>query len=187
MGMVIRSNTVYHARSMTDQTIRVGFVGAAPTSQHTFEAQAQPGVELMGVATDEGIGEKIAAEFGIKRVYGDWRELVRAVDIEAVCIGTWPKHPLRDHAGRAGERQAVLCEARHGRRRRGGTAHARRLTPGAAPDRPAGAAPNTLEVRLDPAVAAGEGYVVSARVEIQANQARSSTRASRCTGARTPR
>ena len=67
---------------MTDQTIRVGFVGAGANSRkhHIPKLKAQPGVELMAVAnrTKES-GETIAAEFGITRVYGDWRELVRAV------------------------------------------------------------------------------------------------------------
>jgi len=145
---------------MTDQTIRVGFVGAGANSRkhHIPKLKAQPGVELMAVANrTKGSGEKIAAEFGIKRVYGDWRELVRAVDIDAVCIGTWPNTHCEITRAVLENGKHVLCEARMAGRRRGGTAHARRLTPGAAPDRPAGARAEHARGRLDPAVAAGRG------------------------------
>ena len=80
-------------RAMTDRTIRVGFVGAGANSRkhHIPKLKAQPGVELAAVANrSKESGDRIAREFGIARVYADWRELVRAPDIDAVCIGTWP-------------------------------------------------------------------------------------------------
>ena len=74
---------------MTDRTIRVEFVGAGANTRrhHIPKLRAQPGIELVAVAnrTKES-GERVAREFGIARVYGDWRELVRAPDIDVVCI-----------------------------------------------------------------------------------------------------
>ena len=76
---------------MINQTIRVGFMGAGANTRkhHIPKLRAQPGVELVAVAnrTTES-GERDAREFGIPRVYDDWRDLVRAPDVDAVCIGT---------------------------------------------------------------------------------------------------
>lgn len=83
---------------MTDAAIRVGFVGAGKStrSRHIPGFRKLPGVELVAVAnrTRES-GERVAKEFGIGRVHADWRELVRAPDVDAVCIGTWP-YPHRE-------------------------------------------------------------------------------------------
>src|SRR6266540_546136 len=78
---------------MTNQTIRVGFVGAGANTRlhHLPKLRAQPGVELMAVANrSKESGERVAKEFGIARVHDDWREVVRAPDVDAICIGTWP-------------------------------------------------------------------------------------------------
>ncbi len=78
---------------MTDQTIRVGFVGAGNNTRrrHIPGFQALPAIELVAVAnrTRES-GERVAREFGIARVHEDWRDVVRAGDVDAICIGTWP-------------------------------------------------------------------------------------------------
>ena len=100
---------------MTDKVIRVGFVGAGANSRkhHIPKLAAQPGVELMAVANrTKASGEQIAKEFGIARVYGDWRELVRAPDIDAVCIGTWPNTHCEITRAVLAEGKHVLCEAR---------------------------------------------------------------------------
>src|SRR5213594_70481 len=115
---------------MTQGTIRVGFVGAGNNTRrrHIPGFQKQPGVELVAVAnrTKES-GERVAREFGLARVYEDWRDLVRARDVDAVCIGTWPymhceitvaaleagKHVLCE--GYAGEVLAVELQAAQGR------------------------------------------------------------------------
>src|SRR5678815_2496943 len=75
-------------RTMTnDKTIRVGFIGAGGNTRlhHIPKLKAQPGVELVAVAnrTKES-GERVAREFGIARVHGDWREIVEAKDVDAV-------------------------------------------------------------------------------------------------------
>jgi predicted dehydrogenase len=100
---------------MTDKAIRVGFVGAGANSRkhHIPKLGAQPGVELAAVANrTKASGEQVAREFGIARVYGDWRELVRAPDIDAVCIGTWPYMHCEMTTAALGAGKHVLCEAR---------------------------------------------------------------------------
>ncbi|MFD2081736.1 Predicted dehydrogenase [Actinopolymorpha cephalotaxi] len=103
---------------MVDSPIRVGFVGAGANTRHRHIPgfQALPGVELVAVAnrTRES-GEKVAGEYAIQRVEDDWRHLVEAPDIDAVCIGTWPNlhRDVTVAALRAGKH--VLCEARMAR------------------------------------------------------------------------
>jgi predicted dehydrogenase len=78
---------------MSDQRVRIGFVGAGNNTRikHIPGFKAIPGVELVSVANrSRSSSEKVAAEFGIPKVYEDWRQLVRADDIDAICIGTWP-------------------------------------------------------------------------------------------------
>ena len=158
---------------MTDKTIRVGFVGAGANSRkhHIPKLGAQPGVELAAVAnrTKES-GERIAREFGIARVYADWRELVRAPDIDAVCIGTWPNTHSEITRAVLAEGKHVLCEARMAMN----AAEARSMLEAA--QRAPGLvkqlvpAPNTLEVDPTLQKLLAEGYVGDVlAVEIQAN------------------
>ena len=100
---------------MTDTTIRVGFVGAGNNTRrhHIPKLRAQAGVELVAVAnrTKES-GERVAREFGIPRVDADWREVVEARDVDAVCIGTWPSLHCEATLAALGHGKHVLCEAR---------------------------------------------------------------------------
>jgi predicted dehydrogenase len=100
---------------MDGRTIRVGFVGAGKNtrSRHIPGFQKQPGVELVAVANrSRESGERVAKEFGIARVYADWRELVRAADVDAVCIGTWPYMHCEITLAALAAGKHVLCEAR---------------------------------------------------------------------------
>ena len=55
------------------------------------KAQGSAGSRAGAVANrSEESGDLIAREFGIARVYADWREPGARPDIDAVCIGTWP-------------------------------------------------------------------------------------------------
>jgi predicted dehydrogenase len=161
---------------MTDKAIRVGFVGAGANSRkhHIPKLAAQPGVELVAVANrTKASGEQIAKEFGIARVYGDWRELVRAPDIDAVCIGTWPNtHSEITRAVLAGGKH-VLCEARMAMN----VAEARSMLEAArrVPElvKQLVPAPNTLEVDATLQKLLSDGYVGDViAVEIQASQGR---------------
>ena len=98
-----------------DKTIRVGFIGAGANTRlhHIPKLKAQPGIELVAVAnrTKES-GERVAREFGIARVHGDWREIVEAKDVDAVCIGTWPYTHCEMTLAALAAGKHVLCEAR---------------------------------------------------------------------------
>jgi predicted dehydrogenase len=161
---------------MTERTIRVGFVGAGANTRrhHIPKLRAQPGVELMAVAnrTKES-GERIAHEFGIARVHRDWRELVRAPDLDAICIGTWPNTHCEITRAVLEHGKHVLCEARMAMN----VAEARSMLDAArgAPHLVAQLvpAPNTLEVDATLQALLAEGYVGDVlAVEIQANQGR---------------
>lgn len=98
--------------------LRIGFVGAGANtrSRHLPGFKVIPGVELIVVANrTRASAEKVAAEFGIRRVADTWREVVEAPDVDAVCIGTWPNLHARvtTAALRAGKH--VLTEARMAR------------------------------------------------------------------------
>jgi predicted dehydrogenase len=154
--------------------IRVGFVGAGANTRrhHLPKLKAQPGVELVAVAnrTKES-GERVAGEFGIARVAADWREVVQARDVDAVCIGTWPymHAELAIAALEAGKH--VLCEARmamnaaEGRRMLEASRRAPHLVAQLVP------APHTLEVdsTLTSLIAGGGAGEVLA-VELEATQ-----------------
>src|SRR5437867_1493979 len=161
---------------MTNQTIRVGFVGAGANGRkhHIPKLRAQPGIELTAVAnrTKES-GDRIAAEFGVKRVYADWRELVRAPDIDAVCIGTWPNMHPEISVAALGAGKHVLCEARMamnaaaGRPMLEASRRAPHLVAQLVP------APHTLEVDSTLKSLLAEGYAGEVlAVELQAAQGR---------------
>ena len=161
---------------MTERTIRVGFVGAGANSRrhHIPKLRAQPGIELVAVANrSKESAERVAREFGIARVYEDWRELVRAGDIDAVCIGTWPNTHSEITRAVLEHGKHVLCEARMAMN----VAEARSMLDAArrAPQlvKQLVPAPNTLEVDPTLQVLLADGYVGDViAVEIQANQGR---------------
>jgi predicted dehydrogenase len=100
---------------MTDKPIRVGFVGAGANTRkhHIPKLAAQPGVPLVSVANrSKESSERVAKEFGIARAHGDWREVVEAKDVDAVCIGTWPYMHAELTAAALAAGKHVLCEAR---------------------------------------------------------------------------
>lgn len=98
--------------------VRIGIIGAGGNtrSRHIPGFKAIPGVEVVAVANrSKASGEKVAKEFGISRVAENWKEIVEAPDIDAICIGTWPNMhgKLTVAALRAGKH--VLTEARMAR------------------------------------------------------------------------
>jgi predicted dehydrogenase len=159
---------------MADRTLRVGFVGAGNNTRrrHIPGFRALPGVELVAVAnrTKES-GERVAREFGIARVYDDWRDLVRAGDVNAVCIGTWPSMHCAITLAALEHGKHVLCEARmamdaaEGRRMLEAARRASHLVTQLVP------APHTLEVDTTLRALLAEGYVGEVlAVELQAAQ-----------------
>ena len=100
---------------MTDNTIRVGVIGAGGNTKkfHIPGLQKQRGVEVVAVANRTlASAAKAADEFGIESARADWEEIVYDDSIDAVCIGTWPymHAPITIAALQAGKH--VLCEAR---------------------------------------------------------------------------
>jgi predicted dehydrogenase len=159
---------------MTNQTIRVGFVGAGNNTRrhHIPKLKAQPGVELIAVAnrTVES-GERVAREFGIPRVHGDWREIIEAKDIDAICIGTWPYMHCEMTLAALAAGKHVLCEARmgmnaaEGRRMLEASRRAPNLISQLVP------APHTLEVDATIEKLLAEGHVGEVlAIELQAGQ-----------------
>jgi len=161
---------------MTDRTIRVGFVGAGANTRryHIPKLRAQPGVELVAVANrTKASGDRVALELGIPRVYADWRELVRAHDLDAICIGTWPNTHSEITRAALEHGKHVLCEARmamdvvEARSMLEAARRAPHLVTQLVP------APNTLEVDAALQALLADGYAGEVlAVEIQANQGR---------------
>jgi predicted dehydrogenase len=161
---------------MSDQAIRVGFIGAGNNtrSRHIPGFQKLPGVELVAVANRSvESGERVAKEFGIRRVHGDWREVVKAPDVDAVCIGTWPYTHCEMTIAALEHGKHVLCEARmamnlaEGRKMLEASRKAPKLVAQLVP------APHTLEVDSTLTKLIAEGYAGEVlAVELQAAQGR---------------
>jgi predicted dehydrogenase len=161
---------------MANQTLRVGFVGAGKNTRerHIPGFQKLSGIEFVAVANrSRESGERVAKEFGIGKVYTDWRELLKAPDIDAVCIGTWPNMHREITVAALEAGKHVLCEARmavnaaEGRRMLEASRRAPQLVAQLVP------APHTLEVDATLKSRLAEGYVGEVlAVEVQALQGR---------------
>jgi predicted dehydrogenase len=159
---------------MTDQTVRIGFVGAGNNTRrrHIPGFKALKGVEFVAVANrSKESGERVAREFGIGRVHTNWREVVSAPDVDAVCIGTWPYMHREITEAALGHGKHVLCEARmamdasDGRRMLEASRRAPHLIAQLVP------APHTLEVDETLTRLIAEGYVGEVlTVDLQATQ-----------------
>ena len=81
---------------MSTNKIRMGLIGAGGNTRklHIPGFKKQSGVEIVAVAnrTRES-GKKVADEFAIPTVHGDWQALLADASVDAVCIGTWPYWP----------------------------------------------------------------------------------------------
>ena len=135
---------------MKNDTIRIGIVGAGGNTKakHIPGLQAIENVELVGVCNRrQASSETVAAEFGISRVFDDWRRLVASPDIDAVVIGTWPymHHPVTLAALEAGKH--VLCEARMAMNAR--EAHDMRQAARSRPHLVAQVVPSPFSLRVD--------------------------------------
>ena len=100
---------------MSLKPVRIGFVGAGGNTRvkHIPGFKAIPGVQLVSVANrSRASSQKVADEFGIPKVYDDWKALVRADDIDAVCIGTWPYMHCEITVAALEAGKHVLTEAR---------------------------------------------------------------------------
>ena len=96
-------------------SLRIGIVGAGANARarHIPNFQALAGVEVTAVCNRSlESGRKVADQFGIRQVFADWKELVHAGQVDAICVGTWPNMhcPVSLEALTAGKH--VLTEAR---------------------------------------------------------------------------
>ena len=95
--------------------VRVGFIGAGGNTRlrHLPGFAGIQGVELIAVANRSvDSAARVAEEFGIARVHSDWREIVKAGDVDAVCIGTWPNTHAEMTCAALEFGKHVLVEAR---------------------------------------------------------------------------
>lgn len=95
--------------------LRLGFIGAGGNTRlrHLPGLAAIEGVELAAVANRTiASAQRIADEFGVGRVATDWREIIEADDIDAVCIGTWPNTHAEMTCAALQAGKHVLVEAR---------------------------------------------------------------------------
>lgn len=100
---------------MSAQPIRIGIIGAGNNTRvrHIPGLQAIDGVELVSVCNRSQTSSHRAAEqFGIRKIYDDWRELLADPDINAVVIGTWPYMHCEMTCAALDAGKHVMCEAR---------------------------------------------------------------------------
>lgn len=98
--------------------LRIGFIGAGANTRerHLPGFKAIPGVALQFVCNrSPESSQRVAKEFGVARIEHSWREAVKASDVDAICIGTWPylHAEITIAALKAGKH--VLTEARMAR------------------------------------------------------------------------
>lgn len=94
------------------EKVRFGVIGPKGIAQRFGYACALAGdaCEIVAVASRSGNGEAFARRYGVKRVYGDYEELLSDGDVDAVYIAL-PHHLHYPVARRAIEKgKAVLCE-----------------------------------------------------------------------------
>ena len=77
---------------MTEQ-VRIGLVGAGGNTKlmHIPGFKKLEGVEIVSVCNRSiESGQVVADQYGIPKVYDNWRDLIENPDTDAICIGTWP-------------------------------------------------------------------------------------------------
>ena len=95
--------------------IGIGVIGAGQIvrDRHLPGFKKLPGIDLVGVVNRSPDSSRRAMEeFGFKRIYANWRELLADPDVDAVLIATWPylHAPITLAAFEAGKH--VLTQAR---------------------------------------------------------------------------
>lgn len=73
--------------------VRIGLVGAGGNTKlmHIPGFQKLQGAEIVSVCNrSRESGQAVADQYGIPKVYENWRDLIENPDTNAICIGTWP-------------------------------------------------------------------------------------------------
>jgi predicted dehydrogenase len=100
---------------MNTESIKIGVVGAGNNTRvrHIPGLQAIAGVEIVSVCNrSRESSQRVAEQFGIPKIYDDWRELVAADDTNAIMIGTWPYMHCEMTCTALDAGKHVMCEAR---------------------------------------------------------------------------
>jgi predicted dehydrogenase len=100
---------------MSAAPLRLGFVGAGGNTitRHLPGFVALPDIAFRAVANRSvASAERVATAWNIARVEADWRAVVEAQDIDAVCTGTWPNLHAEVTCAALAAGKHVLCEAR---------------------------------------------------------------------------
>jgi predicted dehydrogenase len=95
--------------------LRLGFVGAGQNTieRHLPGFRATPGVEFVAIANRTlASAERVSAGWNVRRAETDWRSIVSAPDVDAVCVGTWPSLHAEVTCAALAAGKHVLCEAR---------------------------------------------------------------------------
>lgn len=74
-------------------SIRIGIIGAGQVARtrQIPAFLAMPGVKVVGVCNQRReSSSRVAREFDIPRVYGNWEDLIEDPGVDAVVIGAWP-------------------------------------------------------------------------------------------------
>ena len=95
---------------MSSTRLRVGIIGSGIGRGHVRAYSALPDVEIVALAgLDTDRCQRLAAEYHIPRLYGDYRELLAQPDIEAVsvCTPNFLHAPVTIAAAEAGKHVLV--------------------------------------------------------------------------------
>jgi len=147
---------------MSSETVRVGIIGAGSNtrSRHIPGLQAIEGVEIVSVCNrTRASSQRAAKEFGIPKVYDNWKELIDAEDTNAIVIGTWPYLHCRTTLAALAADKHVMCEARMAMN--ASEAHAMRDAARARPHLVAQVVPSPFSLRADGTIKRliAEGYL----------------------------
>jgi predicted dehydrogenase len=100
---------------MNNETIRVGIIGAGRNTRdkHIPGLRQQENVEIVGVANRSlESSQRVADEFGIRKTYAEWQDVIADPEVDAVVIGTWPYMHARTTIAALDAGKHVMCEAR---------------------------------------------------------------------------
>jgi predicted dehydrogenase len=100
---------------MTDQPIRLGFVGAGNIFQqrHLPNLRQIDGVEFKAIANrSPQSSQRVADQWDIPETEAHWESLVAREDIDAVLIGTWPYLHREVTVAALNAGKHVFCQAR---------------------------------------------------------------------------
>jgi len=100
---------------MAGGALRIGFVGAGGIvrDRHVPGLKGIPGVELVGVANrSRASSERAAQEFGIRRAFDDWKQLVQSDEVDIIWIGTHPYVHREITVAALAAGKHVFCQAR---------------------------------------------------------------------------